>query len=219
MSYDDSGVRKIKILIDGELDPEKYKNAETIEIKKGLRLQPMKHMRREQVIRIERLPYETENSEIVDVLKKFGKVLDEPKRLNIEVNKKELDEWTSELLKIESTTRSVRMEIERNIPSFILVGGKRGKVWYRGQNWSCPRCLQDHEKCLGKGNPGKCQEKGGERTEITELWEGVINDKFKRSLMEEGEEFRTNTIALFKAPALATHSDVMDFIRLYAKIM
>ena len=133
ISFDQSG-RKIKIQVSGDLDVDMYKSTEMYEVRPGLRLQPMRQMRRETWINVERLPFETSNEELVSVLTNFGRVIDGPTVEFFELDAADMNDDVTKLLAgVKTTTRKVCIELERNIPSFILVGKIRAKVWYQGQ--------------------------------------------------------------------------------------
>lgn len=84
-------------------------------------------------IRISRLPFEVPNEKIKFEINKYGQVL------SVE------DEfWSQDLTplacKYKTGTRIVRCSLEKHIPSFILINGTKGMVFYEGQPKTCSYC-------------------------------------------------------------------------------
>ena len=80
-----------------------------------------------------------------------------------------------------SMDRQVKMKVRKNIPSIILVQGKRVNVRYDGQARSCSRCLRRLHMCPTRGDPRACQE----------LWEKENKKKRSDEDTDDEEEERS----------------------------
>ena len=56
------------------------------------------------------------------------------------VKENEKNEYVKLLVGVKKGDRKIRMRVYKNIPSYIIVDGKRVKVTYEGQQKTCVRC-------------------------------------------------------------------------------
>ena len=65
----------------------------------------------------------------------------------------------------------VQMILTKNIPSFIIIDGKKAKIHFKGQEWTCKRCFLSFKNgCRGRGVPETCEERGTPLVPLATLW-------------------------------------------------
>ena len=219
LTLEDWEWEKIRIEVSGDVDIESYRPTVALEIRDGLRVLPSKEIRkRETWIKVCYTSVMTPNEEIVKSLSHFGDVLKGPNHLSIEVGEKEKNEYTEKLKYVRSGDRGVLMHIVRPIPSYIMVGGKKARVWYKGQNYSCPRCHQSFRFCPGKANKAECKKKGGPEIPLEKFWAELIRAAGgSRTNLRTGEDvYDTDTIEVTQLPQSFCH--VETFIQYIEKV-
>ena len=108
-----------------------------------------------------------------------------------------------------------------------MVGEKRVKITYESQVKTCARCNQIWDDCPGNGVPEKCEEGGGNKTELSKIWHKFIidNDPIEDDEMsteeseEDDEKVDSNRIFEISGfPAAALPSDVLEWLTKVCKI-
>ena len=118
-TIDENSLKVIRIEVSDDLDVDKYKNNCAIQVKEGLKVLPMKEIKREKWVKIQKVPSTTRNEDLAEVLSLFGEIVQGPEVMKMEVPENEVDELTLLLRNIQGTDRQVNMIINKNIPSYI----------------------------------------------------------------------------------------------------
>ena len=113
--------------------------------------------------------------------------------MKMEVPENEVDELTLLLRNIQGTDRQVNMIINKNIPSYISLEGKKIRVWYHGQDYTCARCLKSNRFCKEKAVASKCKEP---KADFESYWAEIVGKEPRRVPMDSEEEFDTDTISM-----------------------
>ena len=214
VKIDYSAMKSIKIKVRAGVNVENHKNTSAYAVRPGLWVLPMKELKQEKQIKLSWVPAEMTNAEINEVLELFGTVTSEATDLKFVIDDKE-DELTKRLRNVYCNDRKVTMVVEKNIPSYIKIQNRKIKVWYRGQQFTCARCLQSHLQCKGKAVARECQKFDKEnklKRDFDEWWEEVKKSTPVRSAMGDDESFTTETLKIFFFPADATREDVHNWV-------
>ena len=139
LKIDQSAMKSVKVKVKPDIDLEKHKTTSAWMVRPGLYVQPMKEVKTEKIVRLSWISPETPVEQIVEVMQLFGKVTKMPTDAKF-IIKDNADAITKRLRNVYSNDKVLEMIVERNIPSYIKIGEKKVKVWYRGQQFSCARC-------------------------------------------------------------------------------
>ena len=147
------------------------------------------------------------------------------------VKENEKNEYVKLLVGVKKGDRKIRMRVYKNIPSYIIVDGKRVKVTYEGQQKTCVRCNELYKNCPGKGIPEKCEELEGDKVELIKYWEKftydnevIKADTDSKDEEESGEKFEKvegNQARIFEisnCPPHALPSDIHSWLTDECKI-
>ena len=89
-------------------------------------------------------------------------------------------------------------------------------MWYRGQDFTCARCLRSHNFCPGKAVASECQKLDKENKLIVydfdAWWEEVKIRAPLREMMGDEDRFDTEMLKLFSLPAGIEKEEVYDWI-------
>ena len=205
---------QIRIEVRQEVDVEKFKTTTAMQIRHGLKVKPMKELKKSTRVKVCWVPSDVHNAEIVTVLSNFGKVVSEPQDLYFELSEEEMkDSDLFGLRSIKSGERAVEIEILRNIPSYVKIGGKRARIWYPGQNFTCGRCYKSFRSCPGKADRRECARNGGEEKDFEEFWAETMARQPIKESMREGDTFGTDTIDLARVPDAVTKKELMEWLK------
>ena len=203
LKIDTSGYGKINIELDKSVDLEPMINMPVFEIREGLRTKFYRpHHRKDSLVTISWLDIETPDSLVSHVMSHFGNL-----KSNIQWVKFKKEEDESELASmlnnILSGERQVWMEIDKPIPSYGIIDGRKVKIYHPGQRRTCARCQKTADQCLGNSNAKLCDERGGNKVAVENVWKDILknvgysewNDKKETSQeVEENTEVQKSEI-------------------------
>ena len=138
-SIDESEFRKIKVTVTGVNDLNVHLLDKAIDITEGIRVEPMKKSDDEVLVHVYWTSVEMNNGKISAALQQFGELKDDIRHVRYGKGGSEL---MNQMKHVMTGDRVVRMKLDRFIPSYILIDGKRYKVSYKGQIKNCARCCQ-----------------------------------------------------------------------------
>ena len=130
LGIDDSKRDRLTIIVDGSVPIYTLKVQFSFEAKSGLFTKPIAPIVREKKVMLFYTDYNMSNNLIKEALSHFGRVTGDVEHQVYEP-KEDASELEKKLTGVKKADRMVRMKVTRNIPSFILIGGKKIKVVYR----------------------------------------------------------------------------------------
>ena len=174
IKIDTSGFKKVLIELAQQIDPETFVNLPSFDIREGLRTKLYRpHHRKDTLVTVNWLDIETTDEFISHVFSHFGQL-----KSNIQWCKiKEVENETPEekaLNNILSGDRQFWIQIEKAIPSYAVIDGRKVKIHYNGQKRTCARCQMNSENCAGNGNAKLCDDNGGEKVKVEVMWKEVM---------------------------------------------
>ena len=174
IKIDTSGFKKVLIELAQQIDPETFVNLPSFDIREGLRTKLYRpHHRKDTLVTVNWLDIETTDEFISHVFSHFGQL-----KSNIQWCKiKEVENETPEekaLNNILSGDRQFWIQIEKAIPSYAVIDGRKVKIHYNGQKRTCARCQMNSESCAGNGNAKLCDDNGGEKVKVEVMWKEVM---------------------------------------------
>ena len=225
---DDSEFRTLKFYLKPNVDTTKLNLNEAFEIKPGLRTKPVSLDKRDTWINVYWTSVETDNRDIEASLSYFGRVtmiehMTYKSKSNDDALLKQLDG-------VKKGDRRVKIQIHRNIPSYIIIAQRKVKVTYEGQTKTCRRCHSFVEACPGDGDIDRCEEAGVPKTDLDQLWDSFIeqNEPFTedeeepmdmldapRARIGENEE---KCFELSGFPADASKEIIIDWLNEYCDV-
>ena len=206
--------RCFRIVVNERLEIERYLPAHELEIRRGLTVMPMKERKSEVVVEISRIPYETPAEEIKKTMALFGKIKEIRHKKATALSENEArDDDIKLLVGLKTGVREVEMEVHRNIPSFVMIDGRKAKSWYRGQEWFCQNCLKSHKKCPSGGDKEKCKKEKNPTMTFEVMWEKVLADTGARLRMGSQEEYETDTLKIDCLPEGVSHSEIVKWFK------
>lgn len=217
-SIESCNFEQLRIELSAEVNVENYKKAEAIYIRPGLKVQPMKELKRTTRVKVCWVELDKDGSNsrdqaIVDCLSMFGKVEGPPKHLMYELTETEMaDNDMYKLRNVRSGERSLEIEIHMPIPSFVKIAGKRARVWYPGQNYTCGRCYKSYRSCKGKADKAECKRLKGEERDFEEFWSEICARKPHREGMSPEDTYDTDTIDIGRVPKDATKQQLLEWM-------
>ena len=152
IKIDTSGFGKINVELTNNVNPESMINLQPFDIREGLRTKFYRpHHRKDALVTINWLDIETPDSLVMHVLSHFGKI-----KSNVmwsKIKQEDNDSPLARLLNsILSGERQIWMEIEKPIPSYAIMDGRKVKIFHPGQRRTCARCQKTAEHCPGDSN-------------------------------------------------------------------
>ena len=169
---------------------EKFCKEESIRVTQGVVTGVIRPAnRKDVVVTVSGLDYNTPDSFIIDYLNKFGQVIDNNVSY-VKYKEGPLEgKYTGE--------RRFRVDFSganRSMGTFHVIDGARVKVFYRGNKKTCARCHQSSSKCPGGGLAKDCEKNDGPKVHILEhmrnLWKDIDFTPTSFSLnVEEAEDF------------------------------
>ena len=148
---------RIVLTILGEVPASSLNLSQSFQVKTNLWTRPVAPVIREKLVYINWTTSDTEYQDLERVLSHFGTLTS---NIQYQVYRARPGADEDEMLMdgVLSMDRECKMKVRRNIPSIILVAGKKVNIRYDGQARSCPRCLERLHICPAKGDPRRCQE-------------------------------------------------------------
>ena len=174
LKIDTSGFGKIQIELVNSVKPEDFVDLPVFDIKDGLRTKFYRpHHRKDTLVTLSWLDLETPDNLVLHILSHFGKI-----KSNVQWCKIKQEEDESALAKqlnsIMSGERQVWMEVEKPIPSYAMVDGRKAKIYHPGQRRTCARCQKTAESCRGESNARLCEDNGGEKIRVDNAWKETL---------------------------------------------
>ena len=214
ISIESCDFEQIRLELNQSVDIEKLKTSTAIQIRPGLKVQPMKEMKRTTRVKVCWVKLDVPDEEIVKTLSMFGKVSGEVDHLTFELTEEESkDSDLFQLAGIKNGERAVEVELYRNIPSFVKIAGKKARIWYPGQNFSCGRCFKSFKVCPGRADRRECLRLKGKERDFDDYWREVINTNPRREPMAEDDKYDTDTIDLARVPIEVTKDELLAWIQ------
>ena len=158
VKYDDTRFGKLTITLKNTAILNSLVLSHGLEIRAGLRTQPVKQQVKETKVQIFWAPFSISNQQIDAVLSTFGEVTSEVSNKVCEP-KEDDDDITKMMKGVILTDRYCSMVIRYPIPSHILVEGVKVKITYYGQSRTCSRCYKYWNLCPGGGKASVCRAK------------------------------------------------------------
>ena len=188
---------QIRIEVKQEVDVEKFQTSVAIQIRNGLKVKPMKELKRTTRVKVCWVRSDVPNKEVIDTLSLFGKVVGEPQDLYFELTEEEeRDSDLYGLKGIKSGERAVEIELLKNIPSYVKIAGKRARIWYPGQTFYCGRCYKTFKQCPGKADRRECLRLKGKEKDFEEFWQDILKQQPRKQRMTSEDEFGVTTVDL-----------------------
>ena len=172
-AIDDSMFKKIVVYLKPGVDNNDYLTTSTYLVRPGLKVEPTRAMDGLVAVRIFWTAFDLDNGEIKNALSFFGDVVGEIEYMNFGKGNTSVSD---KLRNVKTGNRVVKMKIKKNIPSYILIGGKKAKVIYNGQLKTCARCHKVAEHCPGESDASKCDNEGGDRRDIMLTYDQIIEE-------------------------------------------
>ena len=174
LKVDTSGFGKIFVELTDNINPENFGNLPAFDINEGLRVKYYKpHHRKESLITINWLDLETPDELLIHVFNHFGNV-----KSNVKWSKIKQEEGDSDMAKplnnIMSGERQFWMEITKPLPSYAVIDRRKVKIHHAGQRRTCARCQKTADLCKGNSNARLCEDNGGEKTNVVDVWKNIL---------------------------------------------
>ena len=107
----------------------------------------------------------------------------------------------------------------RNIPSYCLwENGRRVKVEYPGQSFTCARCHQVSKGCKGNGNASRCKKAGGHRVKLQDYWKFIIGRAPRTGQIEEDDVIEADWIMIDGIPEGINESDIQNHLKQHTRL-
>ena len=174
IKVDTSGFGKIQIELDKSVQVESFLNIPAFDIKHGLRTKFYRpHHRKDTLITISWMDLETPDELLLHVFSHFGKVKSSVQwcKIKEEENESQLAKLLNNIL---SGERQIWMEVEKPIPSYAILDGRKVKICHAGQRRTCARCQRMADDCPGQSNARLCEQNGGEKTKVDGVWKETL---------------------------------------------
>ena len=176
IKIDTAAFRTIHVEFAQDIEPETFTDLPAFEICDGLRSKVYRpHHRKDTLVTISWLDLETPDELVSHVFSNFGTLKSNIQWCKIKQESEESEE--SKLLNnILSGERQVWMELEKPLPSYASIDGRKVKIYHIGQKRTCARCQKDGENCPGRANAKQCEENGGTKTNVEVAWKEILNN-------------------------------------------
>ena len=170
IAIDNSYYKSIKVRVNPTLNVEDYLNVNALVLKPGLRLEPSKRLDKEVWVRIYRCSLYDSDAEMTKVLEEFGIVTSPMECMTYGASE---DELMDKVKHVKEPNRRIRMKLFKSVPSFIMLGSKRLETKHPGQIRWCARCCHPRDSCPGQGKAKACEEEGGMKRKLIDVWDQV----------------------------------------------
>ena len=210
---------QIRIEVRQEVDIERFKTSVALDIRPGLKVKPMKELKRTTRVKVCWVPLDVPNEAIIETLSLFGKVTGEPKDLFFEISEEEAkDGDLFGLRHIKSGERAVEIELLKNIPSYVRIAGKRARIWYPGQNFTCGRCYKSFRSCPGKADRRECLRLKGKEKDFEEFWQETLAQQPRKERMSQSDSYGVDTVDLSRVPDDVEKPEIILWLQQHADI-
>ena len=175
VKIDTSAFRTIHVELSPNIEPESYADLPAFEIRDGLRSKIYRpHHRKDTLVTVSWLDLETPDEQVSHVFSHFGTLKSNIKWCKMRQENEESEE-AKLLNNILSGERQFWIELDRSIPSYASIDGRKVKIFHVGQKRTCARCQKDGEYSPGNANARLCGENGGEKTHVEVVWKELLN--------------------------------------------
>ena len=196
-------VNVFKVAVASSVDINRHVIYHEVHLREGLSVLPMAdRIRKDVKVEVKFVPVATSNDEIKKSLEHFGKV----KEINfkkIALSEAEMADPLCRLLENVDKgcgEREVIMDMEVNVPSYILVAGAKAKCYFKDQEWHCKKCFLSHKRCRGRGKAEQCRKNTKNPMKLKEWWEKHIKSITEKSNMTEDLSFECTTVKITGIP-------------------
>lgn len=228
LKCDDSKRDRLILTISGSVPTCTLHLTQSFEAKPGLWTKPIAPIIKDKVVYLYWTSDDMENNDIVEVLEYFGTITDnvEPQ---VYWSKEDDDEESKMMDGVQKSDRMVKMKVRRNIPSIILVKGKKVRIHYEGQAKNCPRCLCRLHICPSKGDARKCEEiwerrhqddfelgeQAKPRGDLEEMMRRVTGDNVGNVSGESSEDsgIRADYVEMINIPEEVEENQLLEYLR------
>ena len=176
IKIDTSGFAKIHVELTANIAPENMMNLPAFDIRDILRTKFYRlYHRKDTLVTINWLDIETPDSLVMHVFSHFGKVKSDVQwqKIKQEENESSLSKMLNNIL---SGERQIWMEVDKPIPSYGIIDGRKVKIYHPGQRRTCARCQKTADHCLGNSNARQCEENGGEKIKVEDVWRDILKN-------------------------------------------
>ena len=219
---DTSAFRSIHVEFIPGVELELYADLPTFEIREGLRSKIYRpHHRKDLLVTVSWLDLETPDELVSHIFSHFGTLKSNIQWCKIRQEHEETEE-AKLLNNILSGERQFWMEIDKPLPSYASIEGRKVKVYHAGQKRTCARCQMAGETCPGKANAKLCDENGGVKVNVDTAWKetlktveykewnGVENTANQGQINDDKEEGVTDPVQEELAPIEGCTGIVFD---------
>ena len=211
---------QIRIEVKQEVNIERFKTSVALEIRPGLKVKPMKELKRTTRVKVCWVPLDVPNEAIIETLSLFGKVTGEPVDLFFDISEEEAKDGDLFGLKnIKSGERAVEIELLKNIPSYVRIAGKRARIWYPGQNFTCGRCYKSFRSCPGKADRRECLRLKGKEKDFEEFWQETLAQQPRKERMSDSDSYGVDTVDLSRVPDDVEKPELTLWLKEHADIL
>ena len=173
---DISAYAKIQVELSENINPEIFVGLPSFDIKDGLRTKLYRpHHRKETLVTINWLDLETPDDLVRHVFSHFGKL-----KSGIQWCRIKEEEGDSQLAKLLNNIMTgdsqLWMDVEKPIPSYAVIDGRKVKIFHAGQRRTCARCQKNADHCPGNSNAKLCEENGGIRVKVELMWKDTLKE-------------------------------------------
>ena len=177
VGFDANEQQYIHLEIDARVPKETLNLTDSFMIRQGLRMNPIRPVVSDTLVKLFWTPMGMDNNEIKKVLSLFGTVTSEVEYTTFKI-RKDAPAATKELEKIKKCSdREVRMKLETAIPPNIRVSGRKIRVWHHRMKKQCFWCLQLEDKCNFEADGKACKAASpNDQANWDEFWEEVVKN-------------------------------------------
>ena len=189
LGYDSNEQQYIHLDIDERVNPESLNLTDGFVIRQGLRMNPIRPVVQDTLVKLFWTPMNMDNEEIKKVLEMFGTVTSDVEYTKFKI-RRDAPAATRELEKIgKCSDREVRMKLNMAIPPNIKVGSKKVRVWHHKMKKQCFWCLQLEDMCPFEADGKACKEaKTCEKEDWEKFWEELCKNLTDSPIEEISEE-------------------------------
>ena len=214
--------RVFVIKVRSNVNVEDYYTTHEIEIRPGISIQPMRERPRMTEVEVKLIGMDTTDEQIRESLQHFG-TIEEIKYLRIHLTSAEqADPIVRQMEELEQGRgeRVATMRLTKNVPSYILIGGKKAKIWFRGQIWHCRRCFKSFKECSASGKYQNCvadvvplHQQWAEWTSSSSSQSSGQSRRRNVGQMNLDESYQATSVIIKGVPRGKTMSDVLQWLQ------
>ena len=210
VAIDNGEYRCIKVKLKN-VSADRFRTASSLWVKEGVVTYPMKTVKRPVRATVKWAGIEDDiNDQVVQMLSNFATIESGPV-MDVFKAGAEDDEDVQMLNGIENGDRIVEIIPNRNIPSYCLLeNGRRVKVEYPGQSFTCARCHQVAKGCKGRGNASKCEQAGGHKVKLQDIWTYILDKVPRTGRIEEKDVIKADWLLVDPLPMATSIEELQE---------